>query len=99
MLLYNNNFHLYVIFVTVIYYFLIKKYRSNPKSRWMFILNIIYIPAILYVIAYLLTNTNFIQTINSENIRNIRSNITTKIPYDIGDISDISIYPSSVDII
>lgn len=88
MLLYNNNFHLYVIFVTVIYYFLIKKYSSNPKNKWIYMLNIIYIPAILYALAYLLTNTNLIQTLTTENIK--------KIPYDM---SNISIYPSSVDII
>lgn len=82
MLLNNNNFHLFVIISSVIYYFLIKKYRSNVKSNFLFLLNILYVPVVLYIFAYIHSTTKFFNQF--------------KITDDFS--SNLSMYPSSVDL-
>lgn len=79
MLYYNNNFHLFVIISTILYYFLIKKSRSKIDSNFLFLLNVIYLPVILYIFAYVYSNTKFFRLTDDLS-------------------SEVSMYPSSVDI-
>lgn len=58
MLLNNNNFHLFVIITSLLHYFFMKRYRLQ-KSNFLFFLNIIYLPFVLYTFAYINSTTNF----------------------------------------
>lgn len=86
----ETNFHLFVIFVTVIYYFIQKK--NKLKSNMAIILNVSYIPIVLYTLAYLLTYTSVFNS-------SIQNNIKISEPTSLFKSNVNHVYPSSVDII
>lgn len=87
----ETNFHLFVIFVTVIYYFIQKK--NKLKSNMAILLNVSYIPIVLYTLAYLLKYTSvFNSSIQNNNIKMPEPTSLFK-----GNVNHV--YPSSVDII
>ena len=57
MIIKNNNFHIFVILVSIIYYFLLRKYYKDFKQSNVFFL-ILYIFVIFYLFAYLSSYTN-----------------------------------------
>lgn len=53
----NTNFHLFVIFVSMINFFLIRRETRDKKNKWIIILQYMYLPFVLYVFSHLLTKT------------------------------------------
>ena len=76
----NTNFHLFVIFVSMINFFLIKRECRDKKNKWIIIMQYIYLPAVLYMFSHLLYKTKIF------NILQNTDNIT----------SDFSLFSSSV---
>ena len=78
-LLNNTKVHLFIFIVTVVYYFILKKYNKSKNS----LLLSLYIPFTIYSFIYIISNTQII----TDNV----SNITNTPP--LIDISEI--YPTS----
>ena len=64
----NINFHLFVIFVSMINFFLIKKECNDKKNKWIIILQYMYLPFILYVFSHLLHKTKIFNVLKKQTI-------------------------------
>lgn len=81
----SNYFHVFVIFVTILFYLLLRKQNRKIDNKYSKLYLTIYIPFILYISYYLFFYNHSI-FINNPNHPNTNSSM----------ISDI--YPSSIDI-
>ena len=79
-LLNNSKVHVFISIITIIYYFILKKYDKSNNA----LLLSLYIPIIMYGFIYIITNTNLI----------IDKPIITEIkPSSLIEMSDL--YPTS----
>jgi hypothetical protein len=57
-----NKFHIYVVINTLIFYVILKSYKSsvNKKDNNSRLIYLLYIPGLLYSTYYLINNTEYI---------------------------------------
>ena len=85
-LLNNSKVHVFISIITIIYYFILKKYDKSNNA----LLLSLYIPIIMYGFIYIITNTNLIV----DTILIVDKPIITEIkPSSLIEMSDL--YPTS----
>ena len=85
----SNNFHGFVLFITILFYFLLRKQNKNTDNKYSKLYLTLYIPIILYTCYYLFFYNDLAGL--KDNGNSIKSKLL-----DDSIISDI--YPSSVTI-